>query len=105
MKRSRFSEARIIGSPRQARIGVRVADLRRQNGISDATFCAWRAQLGGMAVSYAKRLRPSCSLLCAAAGRHSRRNLSARCASASSSPGRCHTMRVSARNQVHWRLA
>ena len=38
MKRSRFSEEQIIGILRQAQAGVHVADLCRQNGISDATF-------------------------------------------------------------------
>ena len=36
MKRSRFNEEQIIGILRQAQAGVRVVDLCRQNGISDA---------------------------------------------------------------------
>ena len=57
MKKSRFSEAQIIGILKEAEAGVKVADLCRQNGISDATFYNWRSKFGGMSVSEAARLR------------------------------------------------
>lgn len=57
MKRSRFSEEQIIGILKQAEAGIKVQELCRQNGISDATFYKWRAKFGGMEVSEAKRLR------------------------------------------------
>ena len=56
MKRGRFSEEQIIGFLRQAQAGVKVADLCRQNGFSDATFYTWRSKFGGMSVFDAKRL-------------------------------------------------
>ena len=57
MKRSRFSEEQIIGILKQAEAGIKVADLCRQNGISDATFYKWRSKYGGLELSEAKRLR------------------------------------------------
>ena len=57
MKRSRFSEEQIIGILKQAEAGIKVADLSRQNGISDATFYKWRSKYGGLELSEAKRLR------------------------------------------------
>lgn len=52
MKRSRFSEGQIIDIFKQAEAGTKVADLCRQNGISDA-----RSKYGGLEISEAKRLR------------------------------------------------
>ena len=63
MKRARFSEEQIIGILRQAEAGVRVVDLCRQYGISDATFCKWRSKFGGMSVLDAKRPR-ACGVSC-----------------------------------------
>ena len=57
MKRSRFSEEQIIGILKQAEAGIKVADLCRQNGISDATFYKWRSKYGALELSEAKRLR------------------------------------------------
>jgi putative transposase len=38
MKRSRFTEQRIVGVLKQAESGVPVKELCRKHGISDATF-------------------------------------------------------------------
>ncbi len=57
MRRSRCSEEQIIGVLQQAEAGMRVAEVCRQLGISEATFQRWRAKYGGLGVSEAKRLR------------------------------------------------
>ena len=57
MKRSRFTEERILGVLREQEAGLKTADLCRKHGISEATFYAWKAKYGGLAVSEAKRLR------------------------------------------------
>lgn len=57
MKRSRFSEEQIIGILKEQEAGLKVADLCRKDGISDATFYKWKTRYGGLEVSEAKRLR------------------------------------------------
>lgn len=46
-----------MGVLKQAEAGVKVADLCRQIGVSEATFHRWRAKYGGLDASEAKRLR------------------------------------------------
>lgn len=57
MKRSRFSEAQIIGVLKEHQAGMSAPDLCRKHGISDATFYNWRRKYGGMEVADAKRLK------------------------------------------------
>ena len=57
MKRSRFSEAQIVGILKEQESGQKTADICRRHGISEATFYKWKAKLGGLEVSDAKRLK------------------------------------------------
>ena len=57
MKRSRFSEAQIIGILKEQESGQKTADICRRHGISEATFYKWKAKFGGLEVSDAKRLK------------------------------------------------
>jgi len=57
MKRSRYSEEQIIGILKEQEAGIRVAELCRKHGVSDASIYKWKAKFGGMDASEAKRLR------------------------------------------------
>ena len=56
MKR-RFSDEQIIGMIKEYEAGEKAQELCRKNGISDATFYKYKARVGGMNVSDAKKLR------------------------------------------------
>jgi putative transposase len=57
MKRSRCSEEQIVYALRQAESGTPVGDLRRQLGVSEATFYAWKKKYAHLGVSELRRLR------------------------------------------------
>src|SRR4029453_10522924 len=57
MKRSRFSEEKIIAILREHEAGAATADVCRKHGISSGTFYKWKAKFGGLDVSDAKRLK------------------------------------------------
>jgi putative transposase len=57
MKRSRFSEERIIAILREQEAGAKTVDVCRKHGVSGATFYKWKAKYGGMDVSDARRLK------------------------------------------------
>lgn len=57
MKKSRFSEAKIISLLQRNERGEKVASLCREIGISDATFYNWKAKYGGLTLSELKRIK------------------------------------------------
>jgi len=57
MKKSRFSEDKIIRILKEVEVGKKVVDICREYGISDATFYKWRSKYGGMNINDAKRLK------------------------------------------------
>ncbi len=57
MKKSRFTEERIVFALKQAEPGTPVPEVCRRLGISDATFYAWRKKYGGISPSELKHMR------------------------------------------------
>jgi putative transposase len=57
MKRKRFTETQIVTILKKQESGIKVADICRENGISDATFYNWKAKYGGMEIREVKRLK------------------------------------------------
>lgn len=57
MKKTRFTEHQIIAILKQQEKGLKVTDICREHGISDATFYNWKAKYGGMDASQLKRVK------------------------------------------------
>jgi putative transposase len=57
MKRSRYSETQIVGILKEADAGLKVVEICRKYGISDATYYKWKSKYGGLEVSDVRRLR------------------------------------------------
>lgn len=57
MKKSRFSETKIVAILKEAESGMKVTELCRKYGMSDVTFYKWRSKYGGMEASDIKRLK------------------------------------------------
>lgn len=55
--KQRFTEEQIIGVLTEAEAGMKVAEVCRKYGISDATYYSWKSKFGGMTVSEAQRLK------------------------------------------------
>jgi len=57
MRKSRFTEARIIGILKEQEAGMPTAGACRKHGLSPATFYRLKAKYGGMDLSDARRLK------------------------------------------------
>lgn len=53
MRKSRFTEAQIIGMIKEQEAGMPTAEVCRKHGLSTATFYTLKAKSGGMEVSEA----------------------------------------------------
>lgn len=57
MKKSKFSEHKIISILKEQEQGRNVSDICRDYGISQATFYNWKSKYGGMDANQLKRLK------------------------------------------------
>ena len=57
MRKSKFSESQIVAILKEADIGIPVAEVLRNHGISAATFYKWRSKYGGLEASELKRIK------------------------------------------------
>jgi putative transposase len=57
VKKSRFSEEKIISVLKQWDAGAKPAELCRQHGVSEATLYNWKTRYGGMDVSQLRKLK------------------------------------------------
>jgi putative transposase len=57
MKKSRFTETQIFSILKEGEAGIKVKDICRVHGISDATYYSWKSKYGGMQASDLKRMK------------------------------------------------
>jgi putative transposase len=57
MKRKRFSVEQIVAVLKQAELGMPVADILRQVGISEQTFYRWKKQYAGLQSDQVRELK------------------------------------------------
>ena len=57
MKKTKYTEAQIIGAVKQMEAGRATKDVAREMGVSDQTLYNWKSKYGGLEVSEAKRLK------------------------------------------------
>ena len=57
MKKSKFTESRIIKALKENEQGRSVGDISREMGVDKSTFYYWRKKYGGMEVAHMKRLK------------------------------------------------
>ena len=57
MKKSKFTEAQLVFAIKQSEQCVRVDEICRKMGISEATFYNWKKKYGGLGISELRELR------------------------------------------------
>lgn len=57
MKKSVFRETQIIAILKEADAGMKVEDICRKHGISNATYYNWKSKYGGMEACDIKRIK------------------------------------------------
>ncbi len=57
MKRKRYSVEQIVAILKQAELGLPIADLIRQVGISEQTFYRWKKQYAGLQSDQVRELK------------------------------------------------
>ena len=57
MRKSRFTEAQIIGMIREQEAGMPTAEVCRKHGLSQGTFYKYKSKYGGMDVSDVAKLK------------------------------------------------
>jgi putative transposase len=57
MRKSRFTEAQIVGILKELKEGAKAADVCRKHSMSEATLYSWRSKYGGLETSDLMRLK------------------------------------------------
>ncbi len=57
MKKRRFSAEQIVAILKQAELGIPVAELIRQVGVSEQTFYRWKKKYSGLEVDQVRELK------------------------------------------------
>jgi len=57
MKKKRFAAEQIVAILKQAELGIPIAELIRQVGVSEQTFYRWKKKYGGLEVDQVRQLK------------------------------------------------